>query len=185
MAALAYSANFAGSGGQGNPDGFSFGATLIDDDKFFSEIDDGCGEVDGAFYGPMYHPTRVHGHEPIVGLFNSGKDDSLGASAPPCFVIRSAVSRIRLRVPVRSGALRTLSVKARQVLPSTPRPKMVLLENADIGVSTASVTAAPGVGWVTLSTTFTPSADGVVDVELWNMADGTNVEAFFDDLKVI
>lgn len=126
----------------------------------------------------------VHDGIPQRGLASSGKFEVDGASAPPSLVIRAPFTFIKLRIPVLVGT-RTLSVKVRQVKPSSPRPKMVLRADGTVVATPQSATAAAGSGWVPISISFTALVDGAVDVELWNTTFAADTETFFDDLKVM
>lgn len=61
---------------------------------------------------------------------------------------------------------RTISVYVKQEVNVSPRPQMNILANSLIGVSAASSVASSSTGWVQLSLTFTPTATGVIEIQL-------------------
>ena len=64
----------------------------------------------------------------------------------------------------------------------TPRPTLVVRKNAAVGLTDdVTATAAGGSGWVTVTTSFTATADGAVSFELHNNLDGF-FPCFFDKL---
>ena len=64
----------------------------------------------------------------------------------------------------------------------TPRPTLVVRKNVAIGLTDdVTTTAAAGTGWVTVTASFTATADGAVWFELRNNLDGY-FPCFFDKL---
>lgn len=110
------------------------------------------------------------------------KDDTVGAEAPPSLKM-TRYGFFEFAIPVETGT-RRVTVKAKQVLPPTPRPKMVVKANPAIGIAADVETTAPsGSDWVTVGpTSFAVSAPGTVQVQLWCLAPGTAVECWFDDI---
>lgn len=116
--------------------------------------------------------------------FGASRDGSAGAAAPPSLrMTRAGV--FRFLWPVKAGA-RRVSVKVRQPYPATPRPRLVVKTNAEVGLlADATADAASGSDWLTVGPiTFTATAAGTVWVELWCRAPGTQVECSWDDISV-
>lgn len=113
--------------------------------------------------------------------FGSTLDASVyGDTAPSLGMTR--FGRFSFPVVVKAGS-RTVSAKVKQTLPSSPMPRITVLANPAIGLDAdVNVDAATGTGWQTLTASFDVDADGVVNVELWCLAPGTQVACWWDDI---
>lgn len=114
--------------------------------------------------------------------FGAARDDSVGASAAPSLrMTRYGVYRCLWSIAPGS---RRVSVKVRQTLPDTPRPRLVVKATPEVGLAADLTADAPaGTDWVTIGPlAFTATAIGAVWVELWCLATGTGVACWWDDL---
>jgi hypothetical protein len=134
-------------------------------------------------------------NRPFIGFtldnqfYQSGvrRDNTEGNTSPPSMAI-DMPGRWRFKWGVETGATRTLSIRVKQVSNvAGKRPRMIVKANPGIGVpSDVIVDAGAGTGWVDLGpASVTPTTNGVLDVELWNMDTDSFYPispAFFDDL---
>jgi hypothetical protein len=114
--------------------------------------------------------------------YGTQRSDTEGSPETPSLEITEP-NFFRFRWGVRAG-LQTISVRAKQVSNVTgKRPQLRIKADPRIGVN-ADITgdAGAGAGWVTIGpVNVTPSAEGVLWVELWNMdTDTFNSSTFFD-----
>lgn len=112
------------------------------------------------------------------------REDVEGNPAPPCLAI-DIPGHHRFRWGVLAGT-RTISIDTKQVSNVTgKRPRIIVKANPEIGVNADVVgDAGAGTGWTTIGPlTVTPTSDGVLWVELWNMDTQTfESPAYFDHL---
>jgi hypothetical protein len=85
-----------------------------------------------------------------------------------------------------SAGTKTIQCSVKQPDNGSPRPSLVVKANTDIGVnSDVTVTAAAGIGWVTLGpATISPSSLGAVWVELHNNYDALYSPCYWDNITV-
>ncbi len=135
-----------------------------------------------ASYGPG---TRVSG-DSNDELIQTGvrRDDVEGDAAPPSMAL-DLPGRFRFRWGVEAGA-RTVKCRTKQVSNVTgKRPRLIVCANPAIGVnSDVIVDAGSSTGWLDLGpASVTPTSNGVLWVELWNMDTDTFMSpAWFDDI---
>lgn len=112
------------------------------------------------------------------------RENTEGNPTPPCLAIDQPNVR-RFRWGVLAGT-RTISIDTKQVSNVTgKRPRIIVKANPEIGVNADVVgDAGAGTGWTTVGPlTVTPTSDGVLWVELWNMdTDTFQSSAYFDHL---
>ena len=88
---------------------------------------------------------------------------------------------LRSRAKVKAGS-RSISIDVKQAANLTPRPTLAVRKNVAVGLTDdVTATAAGGTGWVTVTASFTATADGAVWFELRNNLDGF-FPCFFDKL---
>jgi len=113
------------------------------------------------------------------------RNNSEGNPSPPCLSIYYPGTCHRFRWGVTAGS-RSLTVDTKQVSNVTgKRPRIIVRANPAIGVNADVVgDAGSGTSWVTVGPiNVTPSANGVLWVELWNMdTDTFDSPAFFDHI---
>ena len=79
---------------------------------------------------------------------------------------------LRSRAKVKPGS-RSISIDVKQAANLSPRPTLVVRKNAAVGLAEdVTATATSGTGWVTVTASFTATADGAVWFELRNNLDG-------------
>jgi len=126
-------------------------------------------------------------HHMVIGdrtFWLGGKETSEGNSQPSLRL--DARARFRFRWKVDSGS-RSISVDVKQGANVSPRPTLVILANADIGVAETTGTAGSGTAWVTIGpVSIAPSSAGAVWVELRSNYDCGNGGApcYWDNLSV-
>lgn len=113
----------------------------------------------------------------------ASRADDEGASGAPCLKMTRG-SRLRLRVPVAQGA-RAISVKVKQDTPASPRPKLIVKANPEIGLAVDIEGTAPvGAGWQTCGpVSFTANQNGGVWIELAASFIGVGA-CYWDDITV-
>lgn len=119
------------------------------------------------------------GGERLVG---GGRDEVEFHTAGPSQRMDGPGQRV-IPWPVAAGVGVTLGVYVKQAVNVSPRPRIVLRANADLGVAAAESVAASSTGWVQVSVTFTPTAAGVVEIVLENryMSQFAQAPCYWDD----
>jgi len=145
--------------------------------------------LDTPAFDPRYAAVRVGPVGTIrlldtgVGstlYYGAGRSDAEGSPTPPSMnlPVRGA---LRSRAKVKAGS-RSISIDVKQAANLTPRPTLVVRRNPGIGLDAdVTATASGGTGWVTVTASFTATADGAVWFELRNNLDGF-FPCFFDKL---
>ena len=136
---------------------------------------------------PVTHRCiRTVASEPSVECLalGAGRDDTEGsAAAPSLYLPKGGV--IRLRIPVAAGS-RSVTIKAKQLSATLPRPSARLVANADIGLNADLSGSAPaGSDWVVIGPlAFTATLKGGVMIELFAPWSGGESGCWFDSLTV-
>ena len=137
-----------------------------------------AGFVGICFGGPSSSTQETMYRNLTVG---ARKELVEGNPAPPSLAL-DIPSSYRFRWGVKAGT-RTFSTSVKQVSNVTgKRPRVIIRANPAIGVNADVVTdAGSGTGWVNVGPiTVTPSSDGVLFVEFWNMdTDTVDSPAYF------
>lgn len=113
-----------------------------------------------------------------------GEREAIEGSPTPCLRVDKSVV-YKVYWPVVSGA-RTLSIDVKQAINVSPRPRVTIKANLDIGVA-ADVTGSAGSSAVFTTIgplSVTPSSSGVLEVWLENLYDGGDYPAYWDNLVV-
>lgn len=96
-----------------------------------------------------------------------GMGAAVGQGTPaPLVIPRAGVFRFRVGLVTNP---QTISIWVKQASNTAPRPKMVILEDGESGVSRQEVVAGTGTGWVEMTCSVSSTGTGrVVWVELYN-----------------
>jgi hypothetical protein len=106
-------------------------------------------------------------HGAAMGM--GGRDETQGDSAPSHRM--DAKGSRTIPWPVSAQEI-TITCQVKQAANQSPRPRLVLKANSALGIDVdVESVAASGTGWVTLSITFTPTAEGVVEIIQENRLD--------------
>jgi hypothetical protein len=93
------------------------------------------------------------------------RDDTDGDGGPPSQKQQRPGVLRDIYVPVTAGVPIRITLACRYSPDADPRPRMLVRANSDVGLTgDLEVVAPSGSGWTTLTTSFTPTADGVVQV---------------------
>jgi hypothetical protein len=103
-------------------------------------------------------------------LVAGGQDFNTGNPTPPSLRMDSK-GLWTFNWPVDNRA-RTIFVDVMQTVNLSPRPRLVLSANSNIGVSANTNDAASSATWVTCQLSFTPTGTGVVIIGFESMYDG-------------
>jgi hypothetical protein len=138
-----------------------------------------------SFFGPTsIRSDGTFGLPMMSGITQSYTE---GNPSTPCLeIFQPTFWRFKWSV---GGGNRTISVKCKQASNSVSasRPSLIVKANPSIGLTNDVSGSAPsGTGWVTIGpVSFTPTASGSVNVELWNNSNTvTQDSAFFDHIVV-
>ena len=105
---------------------------------------------------------RIYGDEPYAR--DCVRDDTDGYPLPPCQMQQRPGVIGGILIPVNAGAQITIMLNCKYT--GAIPPRMIVRANPDVGLLADLFAVAPqGSGWVNVVATFTPSADGVVDVD--------------------
>lgn len=120
--------------------------------------------------GPRAHFRRLVCGDQAYAL--GGRDNAQGNPSPPSLRL-DVKGTYRLRWTVAAGA-RSISIDVKQAVNLSPRPRVTVIANPDIGVSAdVQGSAGGGTGWVTIGPiSVTPSSAGALWVILEALYDG-------------
>ena len=131
--------------------------------------------------GPRAHLRRLVCGDRVYPL--GGRDNSEGNPSPPSLRL-DVRGTYRFRWTVAAGS-RSISIDCKQAVNVSPRPRVTVLANPDIGVnSDVQGSAASGTGWVTIGPiAVTPSSAGALWVVLESLYDGqSGVPTYWDHI---
>jgi hypothetical protein len=140
-------------------------------------------------FDARYGEVRIGpvGHLRILDLgvrppiwYGAGRSDTEGSPAPPSMnlPVRGA---LRSRAKIKAGT-RSIRIDVKPAANLSPRPTSVIRRNPAVGLAEdVTVTGPAGTGWVTVTASFTATADEAVGFELRNNLDGY-FGCFFDNL---
>lgn len=141
------------------------------------------GIESGIISSPWRFKCIYAGSEYMV---NSRKDLTEGNPSAPSLYM-SSQGKWGFKWILNAGT-RTISIDCKQPVNLSPRPTLTVLKDVSLGInSDMTGTATSGTGWVTIGpVTITPTATGVVWVELRNEYDDVNENSpcYWDNIVI-
>ena len=117
----------------------------------------------------------------LVGI---SRLDTDGNPAAPCLYF-DRQQQFPVCWPVVAGVTNSFSVRVKQPIAGTLRPRIFVKANPAIGINSEVEAVAPaGSGWNTVTLSVIPSSAGVLYLRLDNRSDALDQRCYWDDLSV-